>query len=547
MREGTAPKIFQFMGEREKILREVAGRVVAQKIEEARASRAHSLEYVLNEAAYLEMERLERGASRLDLRPYSYWQSLARTVGRADEAEKIRILRELVELYSRDIVGKFTPTVYRFATKVLPVGLSLLFNAQSLETLRHGFKGLAERIILEGEIDTVRRLADRGTIIVVPTHSSNLDSIVVGWALWEADLPPVTYGAGKNLFTNPFISFFMHNLGAYKVDRRIRHTLYKDLLKTYSEVLLERGYHSLFFPGGTRSRSNRVERKLKLGLLGSALSAYTRNLLASRPRPRIFICPLTINYHLVLEAETLIFDHLRQDGGARYIIEDDEFSDLGRILRFLFKTMSMEETLYLRFAPPLDPFGNPVDAEGESLDPHGRRIDPARYLWVDGQVKADRDRDAEYTRECGRAVIKSFVANNVVVSTSFLAFALYQHLEERHPGLDLYRLLRVAKGERIPWDEVRCGAERLLGVVRSLAAAGKLRLSRDLAGLPSSELCEKAAAVLGMYHTTPVIVRLADGIEVRNPDLLYYYSNRLRGYGIEALLPQREGARAGGA
>ena len=74
-----------------------------------------------------------------------------------------------------------------------------------------------------------------------------------GFGLMRAGLPPTTYGAGKNLFTNPFISFFMRNLGAYRVDRRLRFELYKDVLKEYSTVLLEHGYHSLFFPGGTRS------------------------------------------------------------------------------------------------------------------------------------------------------------------------------------------------------------------------------------------------------------------------------------------------------
>ena len=59
--------------------------------------------------------------------------------------------------------------------------------------------------------------------------------------------PPVIYGAGKNLFTNPIISFFMHNLGAYRVDRRIRVSLYKDVLKLYSQVMIERGYHSRCF------------------------------------------------------------------------------------------------------------------------------------------------------------------------------------------------------------------------------------------------------------------------------------------------------------
>src|SRR5690606_23791415 len=161
-----------------------------------------------------------------------------------------------------------------------------------------------------------------------PTHSSNMDSIVLGFALREAMLPPVTYGAGKNLFSNPFISFFMHNLGAYRVDRRLKFALYKDVLKEYSTVLLERGFHSLFFPGGTRNRSNRVEDHLKLGLLGTGLAAYRNSLRAGAPSRRIYVVPATINYRLVLEAETLIEDYLEETGRSRYIIEDDEFSRL---------------------------------------------------------------------------------------------------------------------------------------------------------------------------------------------------------------------------
>ena len=111
---------------------------------------------------------------------------------------------------------------------------------------------------------------------------SNLDSVVFGFAIERAGLPPAVYGAGKNLFTNPVLSYFMHNLGAYRVDRRLRHSLYKDVLKTYSTVMLEHGYHSLFFPGGTRSRSGGGVRKLKLGLAGTGSEAFVRTTVKGR-------------------------------------------------------------------------------------------------------------------------------------------------------------------------------------------------------------------------------------------------------------------------
>ena len=76
--------------------------------------------------------------------------------------------------------------------------------------------------------------------------------------------------------------------------------------------------------------------------------------------------------------------------------------------------------------------------------------------------------------------------------------------------------------------------ERLREDLRALAAAGELHLARDVAELPVPELVEKAARLLGTYHTTPVVERAQGALVVSHPNLLHYYSNRLVGYGLEA-------------
>lgn len=524
---GQPPRIFQFMQEREDILADVTERVVRDKVTASYRDRSQSLEYVLNEAAYLEMQRLERGSSALDLHPFGYWQELARGLHHLSDVEKTRTIRALTGDYARDVAGRFTPGVYRFATKLLPLGLGTLFNTQNIDTLLHHGKKMAERVILSGAIETWRRLAERGTLVVVPTHSSNLDSIAVGWALHEAGLPPVTYGAGKNLFTSPVTSYFMHNLGAYKVDRRIRHTLYKEVLKAYSEVLLERGYHSLFFPGGTRSRTNHIEKKVKLGLLGTGLSAYAHNLKIGKPNPEVYVCPLTINYHLVLEAETLIDDALRQDGGHRFIIDDDEFSRPKEVAAFLYKMMQLEYTTYIRFGEPLDLFGNPVDANGVSHDTRGRPIDTARYLWRDGQVVQDSARDAEYTRRCGTAITKAFRHNTVVVSTALVAFAAWRMVAQRYPGADLYQRLRVCRGDHLVRAELAAEVDAVLRACKSRADKGELQLAHDVQRLDPLQLIDAALRVFGMFHSAPVLAANSAGAEILHPRLLYYYANRL--------------------
>ncbi len=257
------------------------------------------------------------------------WQRLARSLSRMSDAERLKRLNELCERYGWDVAGNFNPRVFQVSTRLLPPLVTALLAPRAFATLAQtpskiiSLEALDDRVLVQGPIEKLQRLVRLGTAVYVPTHLSNMDSIVFGYALERAGLPPATYGAGKNLFTNPILSFFMHNLGAYRVDRRIRHNLYKDVLKTYSGVLLERGYHSLFFPGGTRSRSGGVERHLKLGLVGSAFEAYARTLMAGKER-RIFFVPATINYLLTLEAETLIADFLSEAGKGRFIIDDDE-------------------------------------------------------------------------------------------------------------------------------------------------------------------------------------------------------------------------------
>lgn len=528
------PRIFQFMQERDDLLAEVVERVVRDKVSASWRDQQHALEYVLNEAAFTEMQRLERGSSSLDLHPYSYWHQLARGLATMSDIEKARVLRELTQAYAGDVAGRFTPKVYELATRVLPLGLGALFNTQSVDQLLHHYRQISERVILAGHLQTWRNLAEQGTLIVVPTHSSNLDSIAVGWALHEAGLPPVTYGAGKNLFTSPITSFFMHNLGAYKVDRRIRHTLYKEVLKCYSEVLLERGYHSLFFPGGTRSRTNKVESKVKLGLLGTGLSAYARNPQQGKPNPRIFVCPLTINYHLVLEGETLIDDALRQDGGHRFIIEDDEFSKPREVATFLYKMAQLEYTTYIHFGEPIDLFGNRVDEDGTSRDPRGRPIDTARYLWRNGQVVQDPVRDAEYTRLCGQAITKSFAHNTVVVSTGLVALAAWRLLGQRYPGADLYQRLRVGRDETFAVADLAGEVDGLLRGCKKRAAAGTLHLAHDVQRDNALVLIDTALRIFGMYHSAPVLKACAAGVQIGHAPLLYYYANRLDGLGIQA-------------
>ena len=520
--------IFRFNAQRPSLVKQTVDRVVDLTKDPL---------LVLNDAAYHETRRLDGTKRPRDQERLEAWRALARRLGRMSAAERRSRLREIASEYAHDIAGNFDPRVFRVSTRLIPTLVTALLSPKTLPSMVRepqrllSFEALADKVVVQGDIERLRRLATLGTLVFVPTHSSNLDSIVFGYALEASGLPPATYGAGKNLFTNPLLSFFMHNLGAYKVDRRLRHGLYKDCLKAYSTVLIENGFHSLFFPGGTRSRSGSVEERVKLGLLGTGIDAYTRTLLAGNER-RVFYVPATINYLITLEAETLIGDYLSEAGKARYIITDDESSRLGRITSFARKLLGQNDAVVIRFGRPLDPFGWEVDDDGLSHDRRGRPVAPDGFVRdVDGQVSLNPRRDAQYTRELGEQVASAYRRETVVMSTNLVAAACFGFLRKNAPSQDLFNILRLRE-QLVERDELAREVLRLRDQLLDLEKSGGVVLSDAIRDCSGGDIVAQAMRAFRGYHTSAVIEPRPDGIALSDTNLLFYYQNRLVAHGL---------------
>ncbi len=510
------------------------------RVMERVGSGAQQIERALFDTLYEERRRLEREKNREKAREQRrFYDAIQAEALRANTQRQRDLLKRIVEFFATEIAGHFDPRFYALATRVVPTGLSALLNALSplkvARAVTQGFSTLDDRVVLGGATEPLQRLAKLGTIVLVPTHSSNLDSILLGFGIMRLGLPPFLYGAGLNLFENRIMGVFMHNLGAYTVDRRKRAWVYKDMLKTYAGCTMELGLHNLFFPGGTRSRSGAVERRLKLGLLSTALEAYINNLRRKKDRPDVFVVPCTLNYQLVLEGETLIDDHLKEVGKSRYIIEDDEFSKPKRILDFVTKLFALDSQIHLIVGEPLDLFGNRVDEEGRSRDRQGRPVDRSRYVMIDGEPGFAEQRDREYVREIGGAVVESYFRDTVIDATKVVSHVMFTWLTARNPGMDLYRLLRTGGAdESLPLMEVHERTDRTLRALRKLAADDRVRLDDTVRGGDVAEVVDEALAHLGSYHTKPALIRRGDRLFHVDRNLLLYYQNRLTGYELEA-------------
>lgn len=528
------------------VVTEVTARIIAAVTARSLPAGGRALEEVINETLWWEQERLSQAEASDEeaLADRLFYADIRRQLPRLPASEHRRLLERIVHRYTQEIAGNFNPGVYKLAAKLGPPVLSAMLTGLSPRRLfqRDGIPRLDQHIIIEGDIAALERLHARGTLIVAPTHSSNLDSLVIGFAIQQLGLPPLTYGAGISLFRNPIVGRFIQKLGAYTVDRRKRDPLYKQILKEYTTVSLELGQDNLFFPGGARSRSGAVERKLKKGLLGCSVAAYRNNLIRGRAKPDIYVIPCTISYPLVLEASTLIEDWLAEAGKSRYIIVDDEFSRWERWLDFLRDVFTLDLKIHLRIGQALDPFGNPVDGQGSSLDPRGRPIDPRGYLEVGGELVDDPIRDAEYTRMLEQQILREFEAGNVIHSTHVLAFACFELFRRAEPSFDLYRLLGSIGPERsLPLPEVEAEIEAILAELLARNHADAIRLSQTVAEAADDgrarALIRTALLNFGSYHMRPVIERRGVGLHVSDPKLLVYYRNRLDGYGLRGVPP----------
>ncbi|HTQ44355.1 MAG TPA: 1-acyl-sn-glycerol-3-phosphate acyltransferase [Polyangiaceae bacterium] len=514
------PPIFRFNEQKDAIVDEVVRRA---------CDAIRDPQLALSEAAFLEVRRQQIAGSD-DTVTLGEWRSIARSLARLSADEARTKLHHVVRAYARDVAGNFDPRVYKFASRAAaPLIGALLSPAQTLRHLGGAFdlRALDGRVVIEGPVGTVRTLAEKGTIVFVPTHLSNLDSVVFGFALERAGLPPATYGAGKNLFTNPVLSFFMHNLGAYRVDRRLKHGLYKDVLKAYSCVLIERGYHSLFFPGGTRSRSGAVERKLKLGLAGTGVEAMARTAAAGKAQ-KVFFVPVTLNYLLTLEAETLIDDFLQEEGKHRYIIEDDESTRPGRVAAFIRKLLGLDAGCVVRFSRPLDCFGNAVDEDGVSHDARGHVVDPLTYLTdANGRIGPDAARDTQYTRELGEAIVDAYLRDTVVMPTHLVAHCAFEELRKGVGGRDIFAMLRAQDDVLVPRAELAQAVENTRDRLKELESRGRVVLLPRLARSSGREILDEALRAFSGYHTTPVLEARGDSLLLVDTRLIFYYQNRL--------------------
>lgn len=196
-------------------------------------------------------------------------------------------------------------------------------------------------------LDRLREVIRTQPVVLVPTHRSHLDYVILSQRLYESHINPPLIAAGVNLSFWP-MGFLFRSVGAYFLNRDARaDRLHAVVLKRYVTYLTKRGHTQEFFIEGGRSRSGKM-RPPRLGLLRVFIDAYRDGV-----RKDILFVPVSIAYETVIEDK--VFG--QENTGQKKEKES---------LRSLFKA---RKTLGRKYGEVQVSFGEPYSVK-EALNPH---------------------------------------------------------------------------------------------------------------------------------------------------------------------------------
>jgi glycerol-3-phosphate O-acyltransferase len=210
----------------------------------------------------------------------------------------------------------------------------------------------------DGQVERLRAAMQRHPAILLWSHRSNLDTLVLAAALQEKGLPPAHLFAGINMAFGP-VGAILRRAGVIFIRRFIGDDpLYRYVLREYVGYVLEKRFNLSWSIEGGRSRTGKMLPP-RLGLLSYAADAYLQGRVDD-----VLLLPVSITFDQLHE----IAEYAEYARGAPKKPEG-----FGWLYGFV-KAYGARQygKVYLRFGEPvpLSEFLGPVAADDEA----GRRL-----------------------------------------------------------------------------------------------------------------------------------------------------------------------------
>jgi glycerol-3-phosphate O-acyltransferase len=243
---------------------------------------------------------------------------LARSLGQDEKRVQRRAAR-----YLREIAATHSPFVIDLVVQIW----------RALYTRAYG------RLRYEpAAFDQLRSLAQRHPLVFLPTHKSNLDHAVLQYALHENGLPPNHTAGGINMNFFP-LGPLVRRSGVFFIRRSFKdNEIYKFVLRSYIDYLVEKRFPLEWYIEGGRSRSGKLLPP-RFGLLAYVVDAYRRG-----KSEDVLLQPVSIAYDQISD----VGDYAAEQRGAK-----KERESFGWFLRVIRRLGSQHGDVHLRFAEPI--------------------------------------------------------------------------------------------------------------------------------------------------------------------------------------------------
>ncbi|MGB8222025.1 MAG: 1-acyl-sn-glycerol-3-phosphate acyltransferase [Polyangiales bacterium] len=195
-------------------------------------------------------------------------------------------------------------------------------------------------VVLDKEgLERVREAARDASLVLLPSHKSHIDYLVLSDQLYGNALMPPLIAAGENLSFWP-IGVLLRRGGAFFI-RRTFHgdSLYPALVEAYVRKLLAEGFTIEFFLEGGRSRTGKALPP-KYGLLSMMFDSATK-----LNGTKVKLVPISIGYERIIEEHSFVHE---LSGG------DKQSENVGDLIKSSSILRSKWGRLYVQFGEIID-------------------------------------------------------------------------------------------------------------------------------------------------------------------------------------------------
>ncbi|MFI5315888.1 MAG: 1-acyl-sn-glycerol-3-phosphate acyltransferase [Myxococcota bacterium] len=270
-----------------------------------------------------------------------------------DDGEVRRVIDEVARDKRRSpgrVEARAQKSLAEIAASPSPTMLAVL--AAVVESL---FKRLFVRLELH-DLEPVVEAAKLHPLVLVPSHRSHFDYLILSWLFYRSHLVPPQVAAGINLAFWPLGPIF-RRAGAFFLRRSFDgDPVYTAVFRSYVQHLIKDGVTQEFFIEGGRSRTGKTLRP-RLGMLRMVLEAYARG-----ARRDLYLVPVGFTYERLVEEGSVAAE---RGGAAKQRESLFSLFRAGRVLRYRYGSVTVR-------------FGEPISLAQRLGSEFPRRLGPGR-------------------------------------------------------------------------------------------------------------------------------------------------------------------------